>query len=57
MAQDREVHHWQAVITLDMTPVNKYGDVLSEDGGSIRFTKGIHITTLTEVAQVIESIK
>lgn len=57
MAQDIEVDRWQAEITVDLTPVNKYGDVLSSDGGTLRFTKSIKAKTLTDVAQVIESIK
>jgi hypothetical protein len=57
MGQDREVARWQATITVDLTPVNKYGDVLESEGGALRFTKGIKATTLVEVAEVIENIK
>lgn len=57
MVQDRTVAKWKAVISIDLTPVNKYGDVISEDGGELRFTREIKATTLLEVAQVIENIK
>ena len=57
MAQDQEVARWQATITLDLTPVNKYGDVLTTEGGTLRFVKPIKATTLVEVAQAIENIK
>lgn len=55
MPKDKNTVKWVATVTVVLTPLNSYGDVLSENG-EFSFTKVIEVIQLTELAAILENI-
>jgi len=53
--KDKNTVKWVATVTVVLTPLNSYGDVLSENG-EFSFTKVIEVIQLTELAAILENI-
>jgi hypothetical protein len=56
MALDLNTAKWKATITVELTPTNRYGDELA-DPGHFEFTKVLHVTSLTDLAAILDNIK
>jgi hypothetical protein len=55
MARDEITSKFKVDIHLTLTPINKYGDVLS-GGGEIRYVRAIEVKNMMELAVYLERL-